>query len=48
MHLLRYDPAGITDPAEPGYAAGSGAPEHMLGYLKYLWAAGDRHDCLRR
>ena len=46
--LLRYDPVTITSPNQQGYGAGSGAPHVMFGYLKHLWATGDRKDALHR
>lgn len=46
--LLRYDPLTITSPQQQGYGAGSGAPHVMFGYLKHLWATGDRKDALQR
>ena len=45
--LLGYDPT--TVPAgQPGYGAGSGAPELMFGFLKHLWATQSRQDALQR
>jgi FKBP12-rapamycin complex-associated protein len=51
QQLLQYDPMGITDPLQAGYGAGSGAPNVMLAYLKYLWTTGDtamRHEAFAR
>jgi hypothetical protein len=46
--LLGFDPLTITSPHQAGYGAGSGAPHVMFGYLKHLWATGDRKDALQR
>jgi len=46
--LLGFDPLTITSPKQAGYGAGSGAPHVMFGYLKHLWATGDRKDALHR
>ncbi|DBA66640.1 TPA: hypothetical protein ACH3X2_002209 [Trebouxia sp. C0005] len=46
--LLGFDPLTITSPHQAGYGAGSGAPHVMFGYLKHLWATGDRKDALHR
>eukprot|EP00884_Botryococcus_braunii_P019425 jgi/Botrbrau1/6166/Bobra.0344s0007.1 len=48
LELLRFDPSRRY-PGEPGYGAGSGAPEIMFGYLKHQWYTGaDRVDVLNR
>lgn len=46
--LLGFDPLTVTSPHQAGYGAGSGAPHVMFGYLKHLWATGDRKDALHR
>ena len=46
--LLGFDPLTITSPKQAGFGAGSGAPHVMFGYLKHLWATGDRKDALHR
>lgn len=48
LRLLGYDPAERSQPGQPGYGAGSGAPAVMLAYLKYLWAQGERSQAFRR
>ena len=45
--LLGYDPSTVPM-GEPGYGAGSGAPDLMFGFLKHLWATQSRHDALLR
>lgn len=44
VNLLGYNPDRLR-PGQPGYAAGSGNPEVMFGYLKHLWStAGSREE----
>lgn len=48
LKLLKYDPATISEASKPGYGAGSGNSEVMLGYLKHNWAIGHRSDAFAR
>lgn len=38
----------ITQPGQPGYGAGSGAPHVMLAFLKHLWTQGQRTEAYSR
>ena len=42
--LLGYDPTRSL-PGQPGYGAGSGAPDIMFGFLKHLWATRQPAGC---
>ncbi|GLC61314.1 hypothetical protein PLESTB_001742500 [Pleodorina starrii] len=48
LQLLRYNPMAITQPGQPGYGAGSGAPHVMLAFLKHLWTQGQRTEAYSR
>ncbi|KAK9806197.1 hypothetical protein WJX72_004970 [[Myrmecia] bisecta] len=48
LQLLQYDPMAVHGPGMPGFAAGSGKPHVMFGFLKHLWATGDRDNALHR
>jgi len=43
--LLGYDPAQKAK-GDPGYAAGTGRPETMFGYLKHLWSISGKEGTL--
>jgi FKBP12-rapamycin complex-associated protein len=45
--LLGYEPTSVPA-GEPGYGAGSGAPDIMFGFLKHLWATQSRQHALLR
>ena len=47
IKLLNYDPE-FKSAGEAGYGAGSGAPQAMYAYCKYLWSIGNCTDAYDR
>ena len=47
IKLLNYNP-GLKSAGESGYGAGSGAPQAMYAYCKYLWSIGNFSDAYDR
>jgi hypothetical protein len=45
VSLLGYDPSQKSK-GELGYAAGTGRPETMFGYLKHLWSISGKNGTL--
>ena len=47
LKLLNYDPEALKF-GEAGYGSGSGAPNAMYAYCKYLWSIGKCDDAYKR
>ena len=45
ISLLGYNPARKKR-GEPGWAAGTGMPDIMFGYLKHLWSSSSKDASL--